>query len=305
MNLRDLHYFVVLAELKHFGETAKRCFVSQPTLSMQIKKLEETLGVPLFERSNKQVLLTDQGKALLSRAKMILGLVDEIKEIAKQSSDPFAGELHLGVIPTVAPYLLPLLMPHINKKYPNLKIWLVEEQTQNLLTMLQDGVLDAAIMAHSVAREFSFQNLYEEEFFFACASQHEYAQKQSLAIADLANQPILLLEEGHCLREQAMSVCKMAKNNDIADFTATSLETLRLMVQGGMGVTLLPALASLSQSSNLISYIPFVKPVPTRTLALFWRPGSPKTQCLRAIAQCITDLVEPKLNKLAGTMNAH
>ncbi|TAL64119.1 MAG: LysR family transcriptional regulator, partial [Legionella sp.] len=160
MNLRDLQYFVVLAELKHFGETAKRCFVSQPTLSMQIKKLEETLGVALFERTNKQVLLTDQGKALLSRAKMILGLVDEIKEIAKQSGDPFAGELRLGVIPTVAPYLLPLLMPFINKKYPNLKVWLVEEQTQNLLTMLEDGDLDAAIMAQPVARDFSYQTLY-------------------------------------------------------------------------------------------------------------------------------------------------
>src|SRR6187455_1054967 len=134
MNLRDLNYFLVLAETKHFGEAAKRCYVSQPTLSMQIKKLEETLGVSLFERTNKQVFLTEQGELLISRVKQILILVGELKEIAISSLDPFAGNLHLGVIPTVAPYILPLVMPTLKIDFPDLKVWLIEEQTKRLIS---------------------------------------------------------------------------------------------------------------------------------------------------------------------------
>lgn len=295
MNLRDLHYFVVLAEVKHFGEASKRCFVSQPTLSMQIKKLEETLGVSLFERSNKQVFLTDQGNALLPRAQKILLLIDEMKEQAEQSTDPFAGDLHLGVIPTVAPYLLPLVMPALKETFPKLKIWLIEEQTQRLINKLEQGDIDAAIMALPIHASFASQILFEEAFYFACAHTHSLAKAQSIAVNDLMDQPVMLLEEGHCLREQAMAICAMAKANEIADFTATSLETLRLMVQAGMGVTLLPALAAKTESSDLLRIIPFKEPVPSRTLALFWRTGTPKTKCLNLIAEQIIHLVKPEL----------
>jgi LysR family hydrogen peroxide-inducible transcriptional activator len=298
MNLRDLNYFVVLAELRHFGEAAKRCYVSQPTLSMQIKKLEETLGVALFERTNKQVFLTGEGQHLLSKAKKILILCEEMKAIAQHSQDPFAGELHLGVIPTVAPYLLPAVMPTIKNNFPNLKVWLIEEQTHRLISKLEDGEIDAAIMAQPIASNFTYQNLFEEAFYFTCAPGHPFAQAKHVAINDLVNQQIMLLAEGHCLRDQAMAVCHMAKANEVADFTATSLETLRLMVQAGMGVTLLPALAVDTESSDLLKCIPFEAPVPTRTLALFWRASTPKNKCLHALAELITQLITPKLESV-------
>jgi LysR family hydrogen peroxide-inducible transcriptional activator len=287
MNIRDLRYFVILAETKHFGEAAKRCFVSQPTLSMQIKKLEEELGVALFERTNKQVFLTDHGQSLLPTAKKILLLVSELKESALYLNNPFAGELRLGAIPTVAPYLLPIIMPVLKQHFPQLKIWLVEEQTKNLIDKLENGELDAAIMAEPIEGSFAFQCLYKEDFYFACAKAHPLAQHHRISTSDLASQQLLLLEEGHCLRDQAMAVCHMAHANDIADFTATSLETLRLMVQSGMGVTLLPGLSVVTHASDLLKYIPFEEPVPSRTLSLFWRSSSPKELCLQAIAEKI------------------
>lgn len=295
MNLRDLNYFVVLAEVKHFGEAAKRCYVSQPTLSMQIKKLEDTLGVVLFERSNKQVFLTDKGNELLGKAKKILILSDEMREMARHLNDPFTGDLRLGVIPTVAPYLLPIVMPTFKNNFPNLKVWLIEEQTNRLINQLEDGLIDAAILAHPIAGNFIYQNLFEEAFYFACSNTHPFAKSKSIAINDLADQQVMLLEEGHCLRNQAMAVCQMAKANEVADFTATSLETLRLMVQAGMGVTLLPALTVYSESSDLLKCIPFEAPAPSRTLGLFWRVGTPKNKCLQVIAKTITQLIMPKL----------
>lgn len=291
MNLRDLTYFTILAETKHFGEAAKRCFVSQPTLSMQIKKLEEEFGLSLFERSNKQVFLTDEGKTLLPLVKKILVQVNELKELSHSLSDPFSGDVRLGAIPTVAPYLLPLIMPRLQQAFPRLKIWLVEEQTQGLIEKLEEGSLDAAIMAQPIDASFSQQVLFEEAFYFACAKTNPLAELSSISLHQLAGQELLLLEEGHCLRDQAMAVCQLAQaNNKIADFTATSLETLRLMVQTGMGVTLLPALSLSSYSSDLLRYIPFVDPTPSRTIALYWRTSSVKKQCLEAIAQEVIKL---------------
>ena len=295
MNLRDLHYFVALAEVKHFGDAAKKCFVSQPTLSMQIKKLEETLGVTLFERTNKQVLLTDQGDALLSRVKKILMLIDEMKDVARHSHDPFAGNLRLGVIPTVAPYLLPLVMPAIKVHFPDLKIWLIEDQTRRLIAQLEHGEIDVALMAQPIAGNFTSYTLFEEAFYFVCDESNVLAQSSTLSINQLVNQPIMLLEEGHCLRDQAMAVCQMAKTHELADFTATSLETLRLMVQSGIGVTLLPALAITVDPSQRLKYIPFESPAPSRTLALFWRSGTPKIKCLQAIGEQISQLITSHL----------
>lgn len=295
MNLRDLQYFVVLADVKHFGEAAKRCFVSQPTLSMQIKKLEESLGVVLFERTNKQVILTDYGHQFLPRAKTILLLVEEMKYLAKQSQDPFAGELRLGIIPTVAPALLPLVMPMMKKEFPRLKVWLIEDQTHRLVDKLVGGEIDAAIMAQPIDQNFMSINLYEEPFYFACTKNHRLAREKKIAISELADEQLMLLEEGHCLRDQAMAVCQMAKANEIADFTATSLATLRLMVQEGIGVTLLPALTVLSEPSDVLECIPFSRPVPSRQIALFGRVGSPKRVCFEAIARLVTRLIEPKI----------
>ncbi|WED42245.1 LysR substrate-binding domain-containing protein [Legionella cardiaca] len=286
MNLRDLHYFVVLADVMHFGEAARRCHISQPTLSMQIKKLEDELGILLFERNNKQIMLTDGGRALLGRAQQILAQVREMKEVARQVSDPFAGELHLGVIPTLAPYLLPHVMPLIQDAFTQLRVWLVEEKTHRLIEKLMTGQLDAALMATPIAEEFAMQVLFEEPFFFA-AKKGVCKNKSEMKLQDLMDQQVMLLEEGHCLREQAMAICQLAKAKARADFTATSLETLRFMVQAGVGVTLLPAL-SVHDNKEGLQIIPFAEPVPFRTIALYWRPGTAKLQCLQAITEIIT-----------------
>jgi LysR family hydrogen peroxide-inducible transcriptional activator len=190
-------------------------------------------------------------------------------------------------------------MPSLKQEFPHLKIWLVEEQTQRLIEKLEEGTLDAAIMADPISGVFTRQSLFEEAFYFACAKTHPLADLKSISINELVGQELLLLEEGHCLREQAMAVCQMAQaSNNVADFTATSLETLRLMVQAGMGVTLLPALSVLTHSSDLLTCIPFHEPMPSRTLALFSRTSSPKNQCLHAMAQQII-----KLNLLASLSN--
>ena len=166
--------------------------------------------------------------------------INELKEAAHQFNDPFSGDLHLGAIPTVAPYLLPLIMPSLKQQFPHLKIWLVEEQTQRLIEKLEEGSLDAAIMADPIPGNFTRDILFEEAFYFACAKTNSLAYLTTISLNELVGQELLLLEEGHCLREQSMAVCQMVKaDNNIADFTATSLETLRLMVQAGMGVTLL------------------------------------------------------------------
>ncbi|MDX1836514.1 LysR substrate-binding domain-containing protein [Legionella taurinensis] len=289
MNLRDLQYFVVLAKTEHFGEAARQCFVSQPTLSMQIKKLEEELGVQLFERDNKRVMLTDSGRLLLGRAKAILSQVAEMKEMANAARDPFAGELHLGAIPTVAPYLLPLIMPGIQSHFPQLKIWLIEDKTHHLVQRLQEGTLDAAIMALPVPGDFEHHLLFEEPFYFACSPDYPLPTGRPVQLEQLAGQPIMLLEEGHCLREQAMSICQTVKAETTVDFTATSLETLRLMVQAGRGVTLMPALAVLGVAESELKILPFANANASRRMALFWRGSSAKRRCLAAMAEVIHD----------------
>lgn len=299
MNLRDLNYFVILARLQHFGDAAKQCFISQPTLSMQIKKLEEELGLALFERNNKQVRLTEQGKILATHAQKILDDVAHLKDAALAIADPFIGELRLGVIPTLAPYLLPLIMPVIQQQFPKLKVWLVEDQTHRLIDKLASGALDAAIMAIPVQADFHYQALFDEPFFFACEINHPLAGLKKINMDQLKGQPVLLLEEGHCLREQAMDVCRMSKAQTNANFTATSLETLRLMVQSGLGVTLLPALAQQGTSTEPLTIIPFEEPQPFRQIALYSRANSPKKICLEAIGELISKKVKERLDGLS------
>ncbi|STX29568.1 hydrogen peroxide-inducible genes activator [Legionella beliardensis] len=298
MNLRDLHYFVVLAKVQHFGEAAKLCFVSQPTLSMQIKKLEEELDLVLFERNNKQVMLTEQGELLVKHAQAILNQVAEMKELARASADPFAGEIRLGVIPTLAPYLLPLVMPDIQKKFPRLRIWLIEEKTDVLTAMLTQGQLDAALMATPVKSDLIQHNLFDEPFYFVCSETSSLHHYQSIHLEQLQGQPVMLLAEGHCLREQAMALCQSAQIETKIDFTATSLETLRLMVQTGAGVTLIPALATQGAPNKSLFIIPFAKPAPVRTVALYWRPTSIKSICLQQLAKLITKTTQTYLQKI-------
>lgn len=294
MNLRELEYLVAIDEERHFNRAAERCYVSQPTLSGQLKKLEDELGVLLVERSNRRVAMTEAGSVIADRARLILTQTKEIKDIAQRFQDPMMGELHLGLIPTVAPYLLPLIMPSLRKKFPAMKLWLHEYQTKVLLQKLRQSELDLLILALPVnTDEFMASDLYHEPFWLAMPKGAKLAKKTKVALQDLAEQKMLLLEEGHCLRGQALEVCVMAGASERGDFQATSLETLRHMVGEGMGMTLIPELAvakHIRKDDNL-RYIPFVDPPPQRRIGMLYRKGSYRSQTFSEIKGCVQAVI--------------
>lgn len=292
MNIRDLKYLTALAEHKHFGRAAESCFVSQPTLSTQIKKLEEELGVTLVERDNKKVMLTNIGITISERANDILGDVDEIKALAKQASDPESGVLTLGLIPTIGPYLLPYAVKAIRKRFPDIKLYLHEAQTHVLTDMLKTGKVDAAIMALPVADDrIESYPMYAEAFFAALPMGHSLGKAKTLKPSQLKNEEMMLLEDGHCLRDQALDICHKMGAHEMGGFRATSLETLRQMVASGAGVTLLPTLAAESSqcSESDISIIPFSDPQPKRDIGIFYRPSSPRKELFQEIGRTIAD----------------
>jgi LysR family transcriptional regulator, hydrogen peroxide-inducible genes activator len=277
MNLRELQYLVAVDEERHFHKAAERCFVSQPTLSGQLKKLEDELGVLLVERTNRQVTMTAVGKAVADQARKVLAEAKGIVEVARTYHDPMAGELHVGLIPTVAPYLLPIIMPALKKNYPQLKLWLHEYRTAVLLEKLRRAELDLLILALPVETdEFAELDLYEEAFQLAVPRGDDLATRGALALADLAQRELLLLEEGHCLRGQALDVCVTAGASENTRFQASSLETLRHMVGEGMGVTLMPELAVPAKQGkgDAIRYLPFKSPKPCRRIGVLYRRGS-------------------------------
>ena len=201
MNIRDLKYLVALADHRHFGKAAEICFVSQPALSMQIKKLEEILGVKLLERTNKSVLLTDCGMTITERARQILDQVEEIKEIAKSASDPYSGELKLGIFPTIAPYLLPHILPPLSNKFPKVSFYLIEEKTDLLLEKLKKGEIHAAIIAIPVFESWmTVAPLFEEEFLLVVPHSHTLSKNKNISQNDINHKKILLLDETHCMR---------------------------------------------------------------------------------------------------------
>lgn len=293
MNLRDLQYLVALSEHRHFGQAADACFVSQPTLSTQIRKLEQELGVTLIERTPRQALLTEVGREIVKRAREVLNEVDEIKAIARRTLDPESGSLRLGIFPTLGPYLLPHVVPEIHRRFPRLELLLFEEKTERVLDMLQEGALDAAVLALPILDDSLYSEfLFEEPFLLAVPESHPLATRASLRIADLANQNLLLLEEGHCLRAQALDVCHMSGASERAGFRATSLETLRQMVAADVGATLLPSLAvhpPVARAEN-VHLIPFRSHAPSRRIAMLWRKSSSKTDFLRRFAEIFKNL---------------
>lgn len=293
MNLRDLSYLVALAEYRHFGRAAEASFVSQPTLSTQIRKLEDELGVALVERTPRKVLLTETGREIARRARGVLSQVDEIKSIAQRTRDPESGTIRLGIFPTLGPYLLPHVVPHLRSRFPRLELLLREEKTEQVLHMLREGTLDAGILALPVHDEsLHTEFLFEEPFVLAVPSGHELASHTSLRMEDLSQQNLLLLEDGHCLRDQALEVCHLAGAGEKTGFRATSLETLRQMVSANVGITLLPALAvkpPVAQSPN-VSLIEFEAPVPSRRIAMLWRKSSAMTPFFEALAAVIRDV---------------
>lgn len=290
MNLQDLHYVVTLAETMHFGRAAEACHVSQPTLSTQIRKLEDELGVMLFERTNKRVIPTPVGQTLIAQARVILADVEQLRYLAQQVSDPMAGPLRLGVIPTLGPYLLPHLVPHLRARYPQLRLYLREELTARLLQLLQVGDLDVLLLALPVHGDgLEVIELFREPFVFACPVGHRLARQTRIREADLIDAPVMLLEDGHCLRDQALAVCGFPKPPGTEEFRSSSLETLRQMVAAGMGCTLLPTLAAAVSlpSDALMVLRPFAKPVPARTIGLVYRQGFPRTETINLLAKLI------------------
>lgn len=301
MNIRDLKYLVTLADQRHFGKAAEACFVSQPALSMQIKKMEEFLGVQLIERNNKSFFFTEIGQAITEHARDILYKFESMKSVAEQSRDPLSGELHLGVIPTLAPYLLPHIIPGLSKSFPKLTLFLVEEQTQHLITKLKHGKLDGALFGLPLTDEdFEALPLFEEELLLATHANHIFAKKKLIRHTDLKNKTLLLLEDGHCLRDQAISLCHSVDALADKKFQATSLETLRHMVASKAGITLMPKLSC--RSNDGVCYLPFSSPKPTRTVGMIWRPTSAKKILLINIVNQIRKLlVKQKLVKVINT----
>ena len=287
MNLRDLQYLVAVADHLHFGKAALAVHVSQPTLSMQLKKLEESLGVQLFERTNKRVMLTPIGHDIVARARRTLNEAAQITRIAHTAKDPEAGTLKLGIFPTLAPYLLATLMPRMRKQFPRLTLLLVEERTDALIRQLETGSIDLAILAMPVENDhFAQKRLFEEPFLLAVANAHPLAKRKSVSVADMQDESVLLLEDGHCLRDQALEICHLAGIGESANFRATSLETLRHMVAASQSVTLMPKLAT-DQRDGAMRYIPFKSPPPSRTIGLYWRTTSARTELFHAIGKLV------------------
>jgi LysR family hydrogen peroxide-inducible transcriptional activator len=290
MNLRDLRYLVALADERHFGKAAERCYVSQPTLSAQIRKLEEYLGVPLVERQPKRVALTDTGEKIVQRARRLLQEADAIVELAKSDRDPLAGPLKLALIPTVGPYLLPHVVGRLRRELPRLKLMLYEYQTGPLLERLRAGDVDVGILALPVDLDgLESAELYDEPFTLAVPASHPLADRDRIRVEDLRGETLLLLEDGHCLRDQALEVCGRVRVNEPQDYRATSLETLRQMVAAGHGITLLPELAADTPvgTARGLRIKPFAKPAPGRTVGAVWRKSTTRTPAIEAIVAAV------------------
>lgn len=287
MNLQDLRYLVALADHGHFGRAADACHITQPTLSAQLKKLEEFLGVTVFERTSKSLTLTAAGTPILAKAREIIAGADMLVELAKEQAKPLSGALHLGVIPTLGPYLLPYVLPALKKAFPNLRLVLHEDLTGALLPGLKTHRLDAALLALPFEdSDLAERPLFDEPFYLACPAGHALAKAPRVDPSDLGSEPLLLLTDGHCLRDQALAVCGThVTKSDTADFRATSLETIRQMVAAGLGLTLMPALAATAVPAPIT-----MRPLdgePCRRIGLVWRKTYPRPADMTALADVL------------------
>jgi LysR family transcriptional regulator, hydrogen peroxide-inducible genes activator len=290
IKLKDLRYLVTLADTGHFGRAAERCFVSQPTLSAQLKKLEDYLGVPLIERQTKGATLTQAGEQIVARARLILSASDEVVSIAQTHRDPLSGRFKVAMIPTVGPYVLPRVAPLVRKQMPRLDLLLFEYQTAPMLEKLQAGEIDMGVLALPVVADgLTSRELYDEDFKVALPENHRLARQATVRIADLEDESLLLLEEGHCLRDQALEVCGRISVHERQDFRATSLETLRQMVAAGGGVTLLPELACRGAYGNArgVAIRPLVRPTPSRQIGAVWRKSTARLAAIEAFCDVL------------------
>ncbi len=296
MTLTELKYIVAVAREKHFGRAAEACFVAQPTLSVAIKKLEDELGVAIFERGGIEVSVTPIGLQIIAQAEHVLEQTASIKSIAKQNKDPLVGPLRLGIIYTIAPYLLPQLVHTMIETVPQMPLILQENFTVKLIELLRAGELDAAIMALPFPDQgLNVQALYDEPFVVALPRQHHWAESAAISSADLKSETMLLLGAGHCFRDQVLEVCPEMSRFSTAGvgiartFEGSSLETIRHMVASGIGITVLPqASVQLQPDSNsMLRYVPFKAPVPSRRVVIAWRKSFTRAGAIEVLRQAV------------------
>jgi LysR family hydrogen peroxide-inducible transcriptional activator len=296
MTLTELRYIVAVSQKNHFGKAAQACFVSQPTLSIAIKKLEEELGVRLFERSSKnEIRITEIGQQVINQAYIVLQEAQILTEIAQQGKDPLSGQFKLGVIYTIGPYLLPSLIPRLRKTAPNLKLIIEENFTANLFQSLKQGALDAIVISYPFDEPgIETAALYDEPFIVALPRNHEWKDREQIPPEDLASQDLMLLGAGHCFRDQVIKACPDCMSGD-SELTRTleggSLETIRHMVAAGTGITVLPCTSVQHSQKNesLIITKPFAKPSPSRTVAIAWRKHYPRKEAIFTVRDTIQD----------------
>ena len=294
MTLTELRYIVAVSQKNHFGKAAQACFVSQPTLSIAIKKLEEELGVRLFERSSKnEIRITEIGQQVIDQAYVVLQQAQILNEIAQQGKDPLSGQFKLGVIYTIGPYLLPSLIPKLSENAPELKLIIEENFTASLLQSLKQGALDAIIISYPFEEPgIETEALYEEPFIIALPKNHEWRNRETIPTEDLASQDLMLLGSGHCFRDQVVKACPncMSGNSELTrTFEGSSLETIRHMVAAGTGITVLPRTSIFSSQQNeaMIDIKPFKSPSPSRVVALAWRKHYPRQEAIDTIRETI------------------
>ena len=299
MNLRDLEYFVAVAQYRHFGKAAKFCFASQPTLSGQIKKLEEELGVILFERNNRKVRLSEAGGVIFQKAQKILSQVKELGELAQEFIDPSVGVLHLACIPTMAPYFLPLILPLIKEYFPQLKVYLYEWTTAQIVSALREGRVDIGLLALPLLEKDLFEiPLGVEEFYLGLPKRHPFAADNVVNLSDLRNEKLLLLEEGHCFRHQALEFCRQIGAGENLSFRATSFETIKRMIILNGGLTLVPELTARQWMEHQeLAILQFNSPVPSRQVGFIYRNMSAKKNLFDKLASCCEIKIASVLGK--------
>jgi len=288
MTLNELRYIVAVARERNFRRAAERCFVSQPALSLAIQKLEDELGVQLFERKKTDINLTGIGEQIVEQAIRVLDEASKIKEMARQGADQLIGSIRLGVIYTVGPYLLPELIPVLHEKAPEMPLDVEENTTASLETQLRNGVVDAVVIALPFDLPgIATASLYDEPFMVVVPANHAWADRTSVTAADLSGEKVLLLNSGHCFSNQVMEACpELSRKGEVLQ--GNSLETIRNMVASGLGITVLPRSAASDRYRNpLLRVIPFEDPVPTRRIALAWRKSFVRKNAIEALVEAV------------------
>jgi LysR family hydrogen peroxide-inducible transcriptional activator len=307
MTLTELKYIVAVAREKHFGHAAEACFVAQPTLSVAIKKLEDELGVTLFERGGSEVSMTPLGAQIVAQAERVLEQTAAIKEIAKQNKDPLAGPFRLGIIYTIAPYLLPSLVKTLIERVPQMPLILQENFTARLVELLRAGELDAIIVALPIPEQgFMVQPVYDEPFVVAVPRDHPWTKRENIHSGELKSETMLLLGNGHCFRDQVLEVCpEMSRFSTSGDgisrtFEGSSLETIRHMVASGIGITVLPegSVPDIHTKEGMLRYIPFADPVPSRRVVIAWRKSFTRGAAIEAVRQALLSSYLPNVTML-------